>query len=291
MRAVWKGYLKCSLVAIPVQMYGAVVDRSIRFVLLHRDCGGRVRMERVCARCGKRLEPDELVRAYPYGKDRYVVVTDQELEEARQESSSTIEIVRFVPREEVNPIYRDVPHWVVPEGPVGAEAFALFCRAMRETQRCGLARMVWRHRERWMLLEPRDGCLLAFGLHHASEVQDLRTIEPSQAAQQVAVDERALQMAKALIEGLSGEFDPERCRDGYTERLMALIEAKARGEQLRLEPREEASKVISLMDALQQSLQELGRARLEEIPKKEMAPAGGGQRPAARRGRARKQRS
>jgi len=280
MRALWKGYLRCSLVTIPVKIYNAVVDRSIHFVQLHKDCLGRIKLERVCSKCGKRLTSEEIVKGYQYGKDRYVIVTDEEIERAKRESSDVIEILRFVKEEEIPPLFYSSSHYLVPDGEVGAEAFALFQRAMKETGKCALAKIVWRNREQLLSISPYNGSFLAFTLHYAAEIQDLKQLE---AAPQKEVDQSALEMAKALIEGMSGAFEPSGFRDEYTETLMQIIKAKAEGEVLEVAPKAEEKKVIDLMDALQKSLQAVGKGA-EEIPKKEVVSAGG-RRKATRRAR------
>ncbi|HEX16136.1 MAG TPA: Ku protein [Deltaproteobacteria bacterium] len=270
MRAVWKGYLKCGLVTIPVKLYNAVKKHTIQFSLLHKECGTKIKQQRVCPTCGRVVSNEELVRGYQYGKDRWIVVTDEEIERAKKETTDALEIVKFVADDAIPPLYYSDAHYLAPDGEVAKEAFALFHRAMRETGKVALAKVVMRNREQLMALRPFDGSLLALTIHYAEEILDMREIEGLGGLEEVKVDQAALEMAKALIENLSGEFEPEQYHDEYTQTLLEIIKAKAEGQEVKVEPKAEAAKVIDLMEALKQSLMATGA----EVPKKEVAVAG-----------------
>jgi DNA end-binding protein Ku len=272
MKAIWKGYLKCSLVTIPIKMYNAISPSALQFHLYHRDCGSRIRQEMVCPVHQRPLAPDEVVRGYQYGKDLHVVITDEDLRRARRESSDTIEILKFVEARQIEPIYYSEVHYLAPDGQVGAEAFALFYRAMEESGKTALARAVIRQREHLFNLRPYGGAFAAFTLHYAEEIRPVREIEDAAGLAQVPVDQGNLQMARAIVEQLSGDFAPEQYHDEYSRTLQELIKAKAAGQELKAEPRVERRKVINLMEALERSVAETAGGR---PVKKEMARAGG----------------
>jgi DNA end-binding protein Ku len=274
MKAVWKGYLKFSLVAIPIKMYHAVAKKGIQFHLLHGECGHRIRQDKVCPLCHKSLGEEEIIRGYQYGKDLFVPVTDADLKSAEKEASPVIKIAKFVEESRISPIYFMDAHYLLPEGPVGAEGFAVLHRALGETGKAALAKVVWRNKEVLLAIRPYEGALVAYTLHYPEEIQGLQEIKDAEGVEQVPVDLQSLALAKTLIANLSGDFIPEEYYDEYTGTLLKFIQAKAEGKELRVEPRVEMAKVVSLMDALQRSVAETKKT--PGLPKKAMAAAGAG---------------
>ena len=272
MKAIWKGYLKCSLVTIPIRMYNAIGRKALQFNLLHKDCGARIRQEMVCPACGKTLGREDVVRGFQYGKDLHVVVTDAEFQQARKESTDTIEIVKFIDAAQVHPIYYADSHYLVPDGRAGLEPFALFLRAMGDSRKAALARAVMHNREHLLSLQPYNGALVSFTLHYPEEILAVEKIEGAQEAAQVPITADNLGLARTIIEHLSGEFQPEQYHYDYTQTLMAVIRAKAECKEFKVEPRVERAKVVSLIEALQRSVAET--AAEAEVAKKPMARAG-----------------
>jgi DNA end-binding protein Ku len=271
MRAIWKGYLKCSLVTIPIKMFTATINRPLQFHLYHKECGSRINQENVCPVCGKTLSPDEIVKGYQYGKDRHVTLTEEDFQKARKESTDFIEILKFVDAAQINPIYYTGASYLAPDGPAGTEAFAVIRRAMEETGKTAVARSVMRNREYLYNLRPHHGAFIAFTLHYPQEIRDVTEIEDLDAASRIKVSDANLEMAKTIIGHLSGDFVPADYRDEHTETLLTIIRAKAEGKEIAVEPRVEREKVINLMEALKKSVAatESGAA-----PKKGMARAG-----------------
>jgi DNA end-binding protein Ku len=273
MKAIWKGYLRCSLVTIPIAMHHAIKTRSLRFHLLHKDCHTRIRQENICpTHNNKRLGPNDIVRGYQYARDTYVIITDEDLQKAQKESSDAIEITRFVDDHQVPPIYYYDSHYLVPEGKVGAGAFALFHKAMVESKKMALARLTLRNREHLLSIKPYDQILVAYTLHYPEEIQAVEKIEGFQEIDQAALDSSSLPMAKALIQNMSGDFVAGEYVDEYTETLLKLIKAKAEGQEIKVEPKAERAKVINLMEALKRSVKETEKKA--GIPRKAMATAG-----------------
>jgi DNA end-binding protein Ku len=274
MKAVWKGYLKCSLVTMPVKIYNAISSRPIRFHLLHQECGSPIRQEMVCPLHHRVLTNDEVVRGFQYGKDLHVVVTEADLQKAQKESSDVIQIMKFIDDQEIHPIYYADSHYLVPDGKAGAEAFALVHRVMGEDQKTALAKVVWRNKEQLLAIRPFNGVMIAFTLHFPAEIVGVQKIEEAGEAARMQIDPQGLEMARALVRNLSGAFVPENYSDEYSQTLLEIIKAKAAGQEFKVEPRAERAKVVSLMEALQKSVQETGKAGAGELPKKAMAAAG-----------------
>ncbi len=281
MKAIWKGYLKLSLVTIPVKMYNAVSRKAIQFHLLHKDCGARIKQEMVCPRHHRTLAPEEVVRGYQYGKDLHVVVTEEELGRARKESTEAVEVLKFVDQAQIHPLYYADAHYLVPDGAAGLEAFAVFLKALTETGKTALARMVLRNREHLLNLRPYNGAFIAFTLHFPEELVDLKQAEETQETEQAKVDPEGLEMAKTIVAHLSGDFVPEQYPDEYTRTLMGIIRAKAEGREIQAEPRAEQEKVVSLMEALKRSVEQTGAEA--GLARKPMARAGRGRGPARQR--------
>ncbi len=271
MKAVWKGYLKCSLVTIPIKIYHAISSKPLRFHLLHRECGSPIRQEMVCPVHHRALSHEEVTRGYRYGKDLHVVITEEDLQKAQKEATDTIQVLKFVDEAQIPPLYYADAHYLVPDGRVGAEAFALFYRAMAEAQKTALARMIWRHKEHLLALRPYQGAMLAFTLHFSEEIQALARVEEAAEVEKLPVDPESLALVRTLIQHLSGDFVPEEYVDEYSQTLMALIKAKAEGQEFQVEPRVEREKVVSLMEALKKSVEATEKAAAP--PKKAMATA------------------
>jgi DNA end-binding protein Ku len=254
MNPIWKGYLKINLVMIPVKMYNATKSISLQFNLLHKDCGTRIKEEIVCPKHEKRLSRDEVVRGYRYGKDEYVLITPEDLEKARKENENMMEIIAFVEDRKVDPVYYSDSHYFVPDGKPAEEAFVVFLKAMAEEKKTALARAVLHNRERLFSIRPYEGAMIAFTLHYAEEVQDAKSLGDLAKLAKQQVDQKALTMAKTLIQTTGGDFSPEEFVDEYTQTLTEIIKAKIEGKEIQIAPRVEKAKVINLMEALERSV-------------------------------------
>lgn len=252
MRAVWKGFLQLSLVTVPVKLFAATQEHRVQFHQLHKEDRGRISYRKVCTGCEKTVGKEDIVRGFEVGKDAYVTVTDAEVEAARKATTPAIEVFRFVEEGQINPIYYSDADYLAPDGEVAKQAFFLIHQAMRETGKVALARAVLRQREEFMVIKPHGAALVAYTLRYPDEIRDVAELEPAQPPQ---LDEAGLKLAETLISTMTGSFDPAELRDEYTEKLRALIEAKAKGERIELAARPAAAKVVSLMDALRQSVE------------------------------------
>jgi DNA end-binding protein Ku len=273
MRTEWKGYLKFRLVTIPIKMYGAITaKKTVPFHLLHEPCKSRIRHQNFCPTHNKVVGDQEIVRGYEYGKDMYVIVTDEDLEKAKMESTEVIEVLKMIKDDQIGPIYYSGSHYLAPDGNVAAEAFVLFLRAMEDAGRTALARVVLRNREHLFAIKPYDSVLIAYSLHYPEQIVGMDGIEGLEELKKVKVDAENVKMAGDLIKNMSGDFIPGEFADQYNRTLMEIIREKAVGGEIKATPRVEGAKVINLMEALKKSVHE-AQTRPEKA-KKGMATAG-----------------
>lgn len=253
-RANWKGYLKLSLVSCAVALFPATTtSQRARFNIINRRTGHRVHNEIVDAESGKPVAEEDRVKGFREKGGDYVLLEEEELDRVALESTHTIDIEAFVPRDEVDPIYFDASYYLAPTDDVSLEAFAVIREAMRETDMVGLARVVLYRRERLLMLQPRGKGLLATGLHYRNEVRDERAyfddIEP------IKIPSDMLDLAVHILKSKKDHFDPSEFEDRYEKALTDLIKAKRAGKAPPAPPEPEPSNVVSLMDALRRSVQ------------------------------------
>ena len=252
-RPLWKGYLKLALVTCPVALFTATsTAQRISFHTYNRETGHRVRRQFVDSDTGEVVDEDEQVRGYDLKGDGFVAIEDEEYQAVALESTHTIDIDKFVPRSQVDEIYVDTPYYLIPTDEVGEEAFAVIRDAMRSRKMAGIARLVLFRRERIVLLEPRDKGMMVTTLHYADEVRpqdDYFDEIPD-----THVSKELLDLAGHIIDTKMSRFDPRQFKDRYEEALRALVEAKAKGKKIKPAPERKPPNVVSLMDALRQSL-------------------------------------
>jgi len=275
-RANWKGYLKLSLVSCAVELFPAATEKErVRFNLLNRDTGNRLRRQLVDSETGEVVETTDQVRGYEIGKREYVVVEDREIDQVAIESTHTIEIESFVPRAEIDEIYLDTPYYLTPDGKVAEEAFAVIREAMREKKVVGLGRVVLHRRERIMMLEPRGKGLSAWTLRYGYEVR--KDDEYFGDIGAVKVGGEMLDLATHIIERKLSHFDPDRFDDRYQNALLELIKAKVGHKPAPKLDAPKPTNVINLMDALRKSIAaekgETAKARTKPSARNKPAPA------------------
>jgi len=288
-RAIWKGYLKLSLVSCAVALYPAASASSrVRFNTLNRKTGNRVKRQFVDAETHEVVEADEQVKGYAVGKGAYVYVEEDELDALKLESTHTIDIESFVPRSEVDERYLDTPYYIAPDDRVAQEAFAVIRDAIREKGMAGLGRAVMSRRERLLLLEPLDRGLIATTLHYAYEVRDQSTVFED--IPDVDYPKEMRDLAAHIIEKKSAHFDPARFEDRYENALVELVKSKQTGAPVRTPAAPQPSNVVNLIDALRRSLEaEKGAGpkpkdggRKTATPALAAKPAEGGRKASAR---------
>jgi DNA end-binding protein Ku len=253
-RAFWKGDLQLSLVTCPIELYPATSQaEKTHFHQINRRTGNRLRQQMIDEETGKVVDKEDKARGYELSKGRYVEIEEEELEAVQLESTHTIDIDSFVPAEEIDERYRDRPYYLVPNGKVGADAFAVIRDAMKEKDRVGLARIVIAHREHMLALEPLGKGILATTLRYDYELRDENQFFKDIATPKVSKD--MLQLAGHILDTKAGHFDPGKFKDQYETALRKLIERKAAGKKIEpATPPAKPDNVINLMDALRQSL-------------------------------------
>jgi DNA end-binding protein Ku len=250
-RPNWKGFLKLSLVSCAVALYPATsTSQRIRFNIINRKTGNRIRNDVVDAETGQPVEPEDRVKGYQVEKGQYVLVEEDELDNVALESTHTIDIAEFVPVSEVDRIYLDESFYLVPQDDVAQEAFAVIREAMRKEDLAGLARVVIYRREHLLLLRPRGKGLMATTLRYKNEVRNER--EYFDEIPDVKVPADMLKLAAHILETKKGHFEPDKFEDRYENALKDLIKAKRAGKAPPTVA-ERPSNVINLMDALRRS--------------------------------------
>ena len=266
-RAYWKGFLRLSLVSCPIALYPATTQREkINFHQLNRKTGHRIRYLKVDAETGDEVDRDEIVKGYELKKGDYVQVEPEELEAVALESKHMIEIDEFVPRKEIDELYYANPYYIVPDGDVGVEAFAVIRDAIEEEGMVALGRVVLTSREHVTVLEPRGKGILGVTLRYPYEVRDEK--DYFDAIPSVRVTKDMLELAAHIVKSKTGHFNPKKFEDHYEDALKDLLRKKEKGETIGVPREPQSSKVINLMDALRRSAkgEEAGRPRGRRRP-------------------------
>lgn len=252
-RPTWQGHLRLSLVTCPVALYSTVSSGSdIRFHLINPDTNNRVKMIATDAETGDPLERSDLVKGYELEKDSYVLLDNEDFDAVKLESTKVIDIEHFVPADEIDALYLDRPYCLVPEGKMGADAFAVIRDAMKKAKKVALGRLVMNTRERIVALEPRGSGILATTLRAGEDVRDVESIFSH--APEGKPDKDMIAIAEKIISQKAAEFDPDKYKDRYEKALKDLIMQKSKGKKLVRAPEPEDTNVVDLMDALKKSL-------------------------------------
>jgi len=252
-RANWKGFLRLSLVTCPIALFPATSEsEKISFNQINKKTGHRIRYLKVDADTGEEVSNEDIIKGYQVDKDRYLEVTKDELENIALESTRTIEIDEFVPRSEIDDLYLVRPYYIVPDGKVGHDAFAVIRETIRSLDKVALARVVLTNREHVIALKARDKSLVGMLLRYPYEVRD--AAEYFDDIQDVKITKDMLDLAKHIVEQKSGHFEPERFEDHYETALAELLAKKQKGLPIEAVKRPAPGNVVNLMDALRQSL-------------------------------------
>jgi DNA end-binding protein Ku len=286
-RAYWKGSLKLSLVSCPVLLYPAStsVDKT-RFHMINKETGNRLKQQMVDAETGDVVESDQKGRGYELKKGEYVEIDKEELEAVQIESNHTIDIDSFVPRDEIDRRYLNHPYYIAPDGKAGVDAFAVIRDAMKDQDRVALARIVLTNREHIIAIEPLGKGLLGTTLRYPYELRD--EDEYFDDIKNPKISKDMIELAGHILRTKAAHFDPSKFKDEYEDALKTLVKRKAAGKPVKTVEREERpDNVISLMDALQQSLKGKASAkRSASSPARRSTRARKTHRPTARRRKA-----
>jgi DNA end-binding protein Ku len=261
---MWKGAISFGLVTIPVSVYPATEEKTLRFNQLHDEDGGRIRMKRTCSIDGEEVGYEHIVKGYEYEKDRYVILTDDDFDMVPVESSRAIDIQQFVELDEIDPMYYKKSYFLVPEE-TGARAYALLREALNRAGKVGIAKVSFRDKEHLAALRFRDD---AFVLETMYWPDELREADFGGVDVNANVRDNELDMAQTLIDNLTANWDPGEFKDEYREGLLRIVEAKINGEEIEVVEAEPAAKVVDLMEALKASV-----AAAKKQPEAKPAPS------------------
>lgn len=248
---MWKGAISFGLVTIPVSVYPATEEKTLRFNQLHASDGGRIRMKRTCSIDGEEVPYEEIVKGYEYEKDKYVVLTDDDFDAVPVESSRAIDIVQFVDLEEIDPMMYKKSYYLVPEE-TGAKAYALLREALQQEGKVGVAKVSFRDKEHLAALRFRDDAFVLETMYWPDEIRamDFGDVDVSK----VKVRDQELDMAKSLIGSLTSAWSPEEFADDYRAAMLGIVEKKIAGEEIEIVTAEPTAKVVDLMEALKASV-------------------------------------
>jgi DNA end-binding protein Ku len=255
MRAIWSGTISFGLVSVPVKMYSATESKELRFHFLHKDDLQPIGYDKVRKDTGKKVDPDDIVRGFEIEKGRYVPLEDEDLDRLDIELTHSIDICDFVDLEEIDPIYFRKAYYLQPDD--GAEKpYRLLVKALDETGKVGIAKVVIRNKQHLAALRAHDGALVLETMYYSDEVRKPEKVNGSVRVQKAEVD-----MAKSLVENLSATFKPEKYDDTYRKELLTLIRKKAKGAKLPEPQEEEEAEVVDLMAALRESVAETKKGK------------------------------
>jgi DNA end-binding protein Ku len=251
-RAYWKGYLRLSLVSCPIQLFPASSEREkVRFHQINKSTGNRIRYQKIDADTGDEVAADDIVKGFEVSKGEYIELDKDELDAVEIESSRMIDIDQFVPKKEIDELFLANPYYVVPDGDVGVQAFAVIREAIKKEGMVALGKIVFTNREHIIALEPRGKGLMGLTLRYPYEVRDEKDYFDDIPDETVPKD--MLELATHIVHSKAGHFKPDAFDDKYESALRELIKRKQHGEKIERPKAKESAKVIDLMDALRRS--------------------------------------
>ena len=258
-RPTWKGFLKVSLVNIPVKVFPATESAdAISFNQLHADCQTRIQQKRWCSHCEREVPNTELVKGYEFEKGRYVVMTEDDIQKVRVESTRVINLVQFADDSQIDPIYVDRAYYLAPDGPMAAEAFAVMREGM--AGKAGIGKMALYCREYLVAVRPQKKGLVMYTLHHDAEIRSIDQIEELNSVPSKVKPEE-MKLAKQVIGTFDGDLNLKDYKDEYKEGLRKIIDAKIAGEEIVAPDIQEPARVVDLMEALKRSLDSVSQEK------------------------------
>ena len=278
-RPTWKGYLKISLVNIPIKVFPATdAGATLSFNQLHGECQTRIQQKRWCPKCEREVPNTDIVKGFEFEKGRYVIIDEEDIEKVRVESTRVISLEKFTDDTAIDPIYLERPYYLAPDGPVAREAFAVIREGMQG--KAGIGKVALYGREYLVKVQPREQGLIMYTLRHANEIRSMDAIdELTEMPEKVRPEE--VKLAKQVMGTFEGEVDLQEYRDDYQVGLREIIDAKIEGREIVAQEIEAPPKVVNLMDALRKSLDTISSTKKKSPAPVERMPA-----PAKKRARA-----
>jgi DNA end-binding protein Ku len=278
-RPTWKGYLKISLVNIPVKVFPATdAAATLSFNQLHAECQTRIQQKRWCPSCQREVPNTDIVKGYEFEKGRYVVIDEDDIDKVRVESTRVINLERFTDDTAIDPIYLERPYYLAPDGPVAREAFAVIREGM--TGKAGIGKVALYGREYLVKVQPREKGLVMYTLRHAAEIRSMDAIDEL-ADMPATMRPEEVTLARQVIGTFEGDVDLEEYRDDYQVGLREIIDAKIEGREVVAQEVEAPPKVVNLMEALRKSLDTISANKKK--PATAPVPAARAEAPAKKR--------
>ena len=253
MRSIWKGYIRFSLVTIPIRIYNAVnTEETIRFNQLHKEDNGAVGYEKKCKKCGKSLTAEEICKGFQFEPEQYVIVTPEDLEKIKLKSTKVIDIEGFIEASEVSASLYESPYFAGPDGPVASKAYSLLGEALKASGKVGVGKVVLRDREETVMISSLDGGIVLYKLRNPEELRKMGDV-PQVERKEINKDE--LKLSVSLVETMSSTLKEIDLTDRYKDALKELIDAKIAGREI-IAAAEEEKPIIDIMTALKQSIEQ-----------------------------------
>src|SRR5438132_921371 len=270
-RATWKGFLKISLVNIPIKVFPATESSAtISFNQLHGECRTRIQQKRWCPHCNREVPNSEIVKGYEFEKGRYVVLSEEDFDKVRPESTRVIDLVQFADDSSIDPMYVDRTYYLAPDGPVAADAFAVMRDGMNG--KVGVGKLALYGREYLVAVKPQERGIVMYTLHHAAEIRSIDAVEDLNSVPEKVKPEE-IKLAKQVIGTFEGPLNLADYKDEYREGLQRIIDAKIAGEEIVAPSVEAPARVVNLMDALRKSLDTVSSGKKRQAKVAEKAPA------------------
>jgi DNA end-binding protein Ku len=270
-RPTWKGFLKISLVNIPVRVFPATDSAAtISFNQLHAECQTRIQQKRWCPKCEKEVPISDVVKGFEFEKGRFVVMNDEDLSKVRPESTRVIDLVQFTDAAAIDPIYFERPYYLAPDGQMALESFAVIREGMKG--KAGIGKLALYGREYLVAVQPKDKGLVMYTMRRSAEIRSMGAIDELENVP-VKVKPEEIKLAKQVISNFEGELDLADYRDEYQEELQRIIDAKIAGEEVVATEEQTPPKVVNLMDALRQSLDRVNTVKKKPAKVEAAKPA------------------
>ncbi len=259
--SVWTGYLTFGLISMPVRLFSGARDERVSFNMLHRKDLARVKQQLVCSVDGEVVERDDIVKGYEFRKGEYVVIDPEEIKKIEPKTAKAMEILEFVPADEVDPLYFDASYYLRPED-AGKRPYALLSKAMEETDYVAIAKLTMHNREYTVFLRPHEGGLMLHTMYYQDEVRHMEET----GTENVELKEAEIKIAHQLIEALAAKFEPEKYHDTFQENLKELIQARLEGKEVtEIEKPKKMEPIVDLMSALKASLDKMEKKQPHRV--------------------------
>jgi len=262
-RATWKGFLKISLVNIPIKVFPATESAgTISFNQLHGECQTRIQQKRWCPHCDREVPNSEIVKGYEFEKGHYVVLTEEDMEKVRPESTRVIDLVQFADDASIDPIFVDRAYYLAPDGGVASEAFAVMRDGM--AGKVGIGKLALYGREYLVAVKPQGRGIVMYTLHHAAEIRSIDQVDELNSVP-TSVKPAEMKLAQQVISTFEGPLDLASYTDEYRAGLQQIIDAKIAGQEVVAPAQEAPAKVVNLMDALRKSLDTVSATKKKPV--------------------------